>query len=245
MIDHDWFQTKRENQAKLMHAVDMLNAVFMRSAFPADKDDCIRGGFVLKSKADGTPIYNNPCASFAVASLTSVCSLARILNCLWDHSISPTLLPAVYANILDISESERKSLVETICLDRLDDSVYANLNGGTADNNNVMMMMMTPTDHRYLVGVQNYMTLLYEKTMLTVMRIIRCSPYDIFDHPQFVVNLSQSVFRNLDCVPDFRLKIIVQHPLKAIDPHHLLSCQYLYNFIHCSFIINLNVKLVY
>lgn len=181
-----------KNRSRLLMALNTVLGVIKRCSCPDDPDKSYRGGFIVATTDAGNPITRNPAAPHVVPLLQPILSLLRCLNELWNPS-STVMIHEIFKNANQMLENEKKTLLGVVYVvpDPLDPSQ--------------LLKQKTPFDY-----MQQFLSSLFENCYHLMGSSGISLGRDLYGLEGLATALINSVFSNLEHVPDFRLRTIVR-----------------------------------
>uniref|UniRef100_A0A8C5MZE0 Exportin 5 n=1 Tax=Leptobrachium leishanense TaxID=445787 RepID=A0A8C5MZE0_9ANUR len=188
----------RMNRTRLSFCSCVTLRILIRAHWPSDLDEAKAGGFLYGFTATGSAMYRHPCSESLLKQLDSVFALVRTLDGLYRPDILTKM--GDLSKALDIMEADRKCIL------------------------GLMPQMSDPTElpvHKSLQErLQGFFCTLYENCYQILGE---CGPnlqQDFYSIPDLVPHLLESLFTNMDNVPDFRLRTM----LRAFVKPFILFC---------------------
>lgn len=189
-LDPHW-----ENRSNLNHALTMVLGVVKRCSWPDDPDRASRGGFVVGLTESGNPFYRNPAMPHIVPILPKILCLARIFNEMYSAEVSSSL-SAGFKHVCDMLDQEKKNLMgmPPALVDPLDPS--------------------HKNQQSVLAKLQLFLNTMFENCYHLLGSSGPALGRDLYELAGIGEALVNSVFSNLICVPDYRLRTIIRVFLK-------------------------------
>ncbi|XP_063774861.1 exportin-5 [Pseudophryne corroboree] len=215
--EDDLCQMRRSQLSFSLHVID---AVVRRVRCPSDPTEAKSGGFVVGYTPAGTPICRNPCSELVLKFMDTLLSLVRTQNNLFLPDIMQTMGDH-YAKCLDMLDGSKKSILGMIqpLLDTYDIPVYKS----TQERLQAFFCSMSDNCYHILGNLGPSFLL------------------DFYSIPDLETLLFNSIFCNLNNVPDFRLKALLRSFVKPFvlscppEKYEMLLCPILgplLNFLH-------------
>ncbi|KAJ8676509.1 hypothetical protein QAD02_012296 [Eretmocerus hayati] len=177
------------NRGDLMICVNTLLCVVKRSSIPDDPDRAARGGFVIGHSSNGNPVYRNPAARHILPALQTLFGLLGTINALFTPA-ALALLSDGYKKAYDILESEKKNLL----------GLHTSSNDSADGDQN-------PAP---LLRMQNFLTSINDNCYHMLGSGCHTLGRDFYQLPGLAPALLNSVFSNLELVPDHKLRPIIK-----------------------------------
>lgn len=140
-------------------------------------------------------VRRNACAPHVLPTLPYVFALIKTIHSLWAPE-AKAKLPVEYANVHELSEVDLKILFGS----HMQRTTKAELTSAA------------PTSD--LARLQTFFTKLYENCFTILMKACQNLGASLYEFPNFAPSFVASVFHNLDCIPDFRLRVMVKSFLR-------------------------------
>lgn len=178
-------ETFLKNRADLMYCVNLTAAILKRCACSDAKEVAMMG-------AGGR---RNPCAQHVLPALPYVFALIKTVHSLWAAE-AKAKLPVEYAKVHELSDVDLKILIGSH-MQRKAKQALPNV---------------APTND--LARLQTFFSTLYEGCFTILMKACQNLGASLYELPNFAPSFVASVFHNLDCIPDFRLRMMVKNFLR-------------------------------
>lgn len=181
-----------KNRSTLLMALNTVLGVIKRCCCPDDPDKSYRGGFIVATTDSGNPITRNPAAPHVIPLLQHILALLRCLNELWNPS-STAMIHEMFKNASQMLENEKKTILGVVYVvpDPLDPSQ--------------LMKQKTPFDY-----MQHFLSALFENCYHLMGSAGSSLGRDFYGLDGLATALINSIFSNLEHVPDFRMRTIVR-----------------------------------
>lgn len=181
-----------KNRSALLMALNTVLGVIKRCQCPDDPDKSYRGGFIVSTTENGNPITRNPAAAHVIPLLQHILALLRCLNELWN----PSSIALIHENFLGANqmlENEKKGILGVVYQipDPLDPAQ--------------LMKKRTPFDY-----MQKFLTALFDNSYHLMGAAGNSLGRDLYGLDGLASALINSVFSNLEHVPDFKMRTIVR-----------------------------------
>lgn len=183
---------KYKNRSTLLMALNTVLGVIKRCQCPDDPDKSYRGGFIVATTDSGNPITRNPAAPHVIPLLQHILALLRCLNELYNPS-SVALFHEAYRGANQLLENDKKAILGVTypLPDPLDPAI--------------LMKQKTPFDY-----MQQFLSSLFENLYHLMGSSGQSLGRDLYGLDGLASALINSVFSNLEHVPDFRMRTIVR-----------------------------------
>ncbi|XP_008203379.1 exportin-5 [Nasonia vitripennis] len=179
------------NRSDLMYCINTVLSVVKRCAIPEDPDRAARGGFVAALSESGNPIYRNPATPHIVPVLPPLFDLLRTMNALFTPA-ALGLLSEGYRNVHGIIESEKANLL----------GLHTSNNG---ENSADSELQSAP-----LARMQSFLTTIHDNCYHMLGSGCHTIGRDLYQLPGLAAALLNSVFSNMELIPDHRLRPIIR-----------------------------------
>ncbi|XP_015605682.1 exportin-5 [Cephus cinctus] len=179
------------NRGDLMFCICTILSVVKRCSIPEDPDRAARGGFVAALSESGNPIYRNPAAPHIIPILPTLFALVRAMNALFTPAALASLSED-YRNAHGLLESEKANLL--------------GLNVASSDNNSEMDQPSSAP----LPRMQSFLSNIHDNCYHMLGSGCHTIGRDFYQLPGLAPALLNSVFSNLEVVPDYRLRPIIR-----------------------------------
>ncbi|KAK2577119.1 hypothetical protein KPH14_003281 [Odynerus spinipes] len=183
-----------QNRIDLMICICTVLSVVKRCAIPEDPDRAARGGFVAALSESGNPVYRNPAAPHVIPVLPTLFALLRTMNALF----TPNALSALsegYKNAHGLLESEK-----------------ANLLGLNITNDSTSESEQS--SNTALIRMQSFLTTIHDHCYHMLGSGCHTIGRDFYQLSGLAPALINSVFSNMELIPDYRLRPIIRVFLK-------------------------------
>ncbi|KAM3930737.1 exportin-5 [Leptodactylus fuscus] len=189
----------RVNRSQLSFCLYTLEAILRRSRSPSNPEQAKAGGFVVGYSSSGGPICRNPCSEDILKHLDSVLSLIRTFNSLYLPEIIQKM-GEFYVKCLDLLEVEKKCIlgITQPLMDSYDSPVYKSA----------------------MERMQGFFSSIYDGCCQVLGNLGSALQQDYYSVPDLAIRLVNSAFCNLNNLPDFRLRSMLNFFVKPL----LLSC---------------------
>lgn len=181
-----------KNRSTLSMALNTVLGVIKRCQCPDDPDKSYRGGFIVATTDTGNPITRNPAAPHVVPLLQHILALLRCLNELCNPT-SIALVHDAFKGANQMLECEKKNILGV---------VYA-----MPDPMDPAQLMKHKSPFDYM---QHFLTQLFENCYHLMGSSGSALGRDLYGLDGLASALINSVFSNLEHVPDFKLRTIVR-----------------------------------
>lgn len=181
-----------KNRSTLLMALNTVLGVIKRCQCPDDPDKSYRGGFIVATTDSGNPITRNPAAPHVIPLLQHILALLRCLNELWNPP-SIALVCEAYRGANQMLENEKRNVLGVVYLlpDPLDPSNH--------------MKQKTPFDY-----MQQFLSSMFDNCYHLMGAAGQSLGRDLYALDGLSSALINSIFSNLEHVPDFRMRTIVR-----------------------------------
>lgn len=140
-------------------------------------------------------VRQNACAPHVLPTLPYVFALIKTIHSLWSPD-AKAKLPIEYAKVHELSEVELKILF------------------GCHMQRTKKDELTSATPKSDLARLQTFFTKLYDGCFTILMKACQNLGPSLYEFPNFAPSFVASVFHNLDCIPDFRLRTMVKNFLR-------------------------------
>lgn len=173
-------------------ALATVLGVIKRCCCPDDPDKSYRGGFIVATTDSGNPITRNPAAPHVIPILQHVLGMLKCLNELYNPS-SVAMIHDAYKTANSMLENDKKSILGIVypLPDPLDPAQ--------------LLKQKTPFDY-----MQQFLSQLFENSYHLMGAAGSSLGRDLYGLDGIASALINSIFSNLEHVPDFRLRSIVR-----------------------------------
>lgn len=179
------------NRSDLLFCICTILSVVKRCSIPEDPDRAARGGFVAALSESGNPVYRNPATPHIIPILPTLFALLRAMNAFF----TPTALNSLsegYKNAHGLLESEKANLLG------LNMSGNDNTSESDQSQNSPLTRMQS-----FLTGIHDHCYHMLGSGCHTIGR-------DFYQLPGLAPALLNSVFSNMEVIPDYRLRPIIR-----------------------------------
>ncbi|KAH0557989.1 exportin-5 [Cotesia glomerata] len=183
------------NRLNLMYCINTILSVVKRCSIPEDPDRAARGGFVVGHSENGNPVYRNPAASNIIPVLPTLFALLRAMNGLFTPA-AMLLLAESYKKAYDLLETEKAHLM----------GLHINI------ENDLEADQSSPGNPR--PKMQQFLTNIHDSCYHMLGSGCHTLGRDFYSLPGLSIALLNSVFSNLEVIPDHRLRPIIRVFLK-------------------------------
>ncbi|XP_051161019.1 exportin-5 [Leptopilina boulardi] len=180
------------NRSDLMYCILTVMSVVKRCSIPEDPDRAARGGFVGALSESGNPVYRNPSTPHIVPVLRTFFEFLRSMNALFTPP-ALALLSEGYRGVFGLLESER-----------------AHLLGLNTSNNNDAAVESDYTATPPLARMQSFLSNIHDHCYHMLGSGCHTIGRDLYQIPGFAHALLNSVFSNMEVIPDHRLRPIIR-----------------------------------
>ncbi|CAK9799475.1 XPO5 [Anthophora quadrimaculata] len=181
-----------QNRSDLMICICTILCVVKRCSIPDDPDRAARGSFVAALSESGNPVYRNPATPHVIPVLPTLFALLRTMNALF----TPDALAALsegYKNAHELLEAEK-----------------ANLLGLNNTNDNERVSEPDQSSFTALVRMQSFLNTINELCYHMLGSGCHMIGRDFYQLPGLAPALINSVFSNMEMIPDYRLRPIIR-----------------------------------
>ncbi|XP_076168892.1 exportin-5-like protein Ranbp21 [Ptiloglossa arizonensis] len=179
-----------QNRSDLMICVCTILSVVKRCSIPDDPDRAARGSFVAALSESGNPVYRNPATPHVIPVLPTLFALLRTMNALFTPAALSTLSEG-YKNAHELLESEK-----------------ANLLGLNVTNDNASEPDQSTSTA--LVRMQSFLSTVHDQCYHMLGSGCHMIGRDFYQLPGLAPALINSVFSNMELIPDYRLRPIIR-----------------------------------
>lgn len=181
-----------KHRSTLLMALNTVLGVIKRCNCPDDPDKSYRGGFIVATTDSGNPITRNPAAPHVIPLLQHILALMRCLNELYNHQ-SMALVHDAFKGANQMLENEKKNILGVIYAlsDPLDPTQ--------------LMKPKSPFDY-----MQQFLSSLFENCYHLMGSAGNSLGRDLYGLDGLASALINSIFSNLENLPDFRMRTIVR-----------------------------------
>ncbi|KZC13806.1 Exportin-5 [Dufourea novaeangliae] len=161
-----------------------------RCSIPDDPDRAARGSFVAALSESGNPVYRNPATPHVIPILPTLFALLRAMNALFTPA-ALTALPEEYKNAYELLESEK-----------------ANLLGLNVTSDNASEPDQSSSTA--LIRMQSFLSNINDQCYHMLGSGCHMIGRDFYQLPGLAPALINSVFSNMEMIPDYRLRPIIR-----------------------------------
>ncbi|XP_011697743.1 PREDICTED: exportin-5 [Wasmannia auropunctata] len=180
----------RRNRSDLMMCICTVLSVVKRCSIPEDPDRAARGGFVAALSESGNPVYRNPATPHVIPILPTLFALLRTMNGLFSHAALAALSEG-YKNAHGLLESEKANLLGV---------------NVTNDNNSETDQASSTS----LGRMQSFLSTIHDQCYHMLGSGCHMIGRDFYQLPGLAPALLNSVFSNMEVIPDYRLRPIIR-----------------------------------
>ncbi|XP_066998093.1 exportin-5 [Anabrus simplex] len=184
-----------QNRSHIHFCVNLFMAVVKRCTWPDDPDRAARGGFCVTHTEEGNPVIRNPAAPHIIPLLPSLLALLRVFNALWT--------PEALALLSEGYQAAHAMLV----VDR------TNLLGIGSPPGEIMDVTR-PRAQTPLDRMQHFLTMVHDSCYHILGNCGTSLRRDFYSLPGLAQSIINSLFSNLEMIPDYRLRPMVRVFLK-------------------------------
>ncbi|EFN89855.1 exportin-5 [Harpegnathos saltator] len=178
------------NRTDLMIYICTVLSVVKRCSIPEDPDRAARGGFVAALSESGNPVYRNPVTPHVIPVLPTLFALLRTMNALFSPA-ALAVLSEGYKNAYGLLESEK-----------------AHLLGLNVANDNTSETEQSSSTA--LIRMQSFLSTIHDQCYHMLGSGCHMIGRDFYQLPGLAPALLNSVFSNLEAIPDYRLRPIIR-----------------------------------
>ncbi|KAK2183970.1 hypothetical protein NP493_288g00016 [Ridgeia piscesae] len=182
------------NRSHITYCINTIRAVLTRSTWPEETDVAVAGGFALKTLDNGTVVMRNPSTVHLIPMLDSVLALARSTNALW--------LP-------DNLQRRHPEFAKAYDLLEVDKQVILGIHPPCVDNTDAL------TNRQPLERMQSFLTTIHDNCYHILGYLGQSLGHEFYQAPNLAVTLTNTIFVNLETVPDYRLRPILRIFMKG------------------------------
>ncbi|XP_033335088.1 exportin-5-like protein Ranbp21 [Megalopta genalis] len=179
-----------QNRCDLVVCIFTILSVVKRCTIPDDPDRAARGNFVAALSESGNPVYRNPATPHVIPLLPTLFALLRVMNALF----TPAALAALsegYKSAHELLESEKAGLL-----------------GLNVTNDNAPEP--DQTSGSAVTRMQSFLSTIHEQSYHMLGSGFHMIGRDFYQLPGLAPALINSVFSNLEMIPDYRLRPIIR-----------------------------------
>ncbi|KAK7104837.1 exportin-5-like [Littorina saxatilis] len=181
------------NRSHIMYCINMILACMKRTTWPRDTSVAERGGFVLCKQEDGSIILRNPATTHIQQFLDNLFALIKTFCCLWLPEFVQLRHPE-FSKAYDLMENERLAAlgIQPPSVDNADSFV----------------------NRQPLERMQNFISVAYDNCFHILGNAGQCLGHEFYSWPNLGQVLVESVFRQMEHLPDYRLKPVIRAYMK-------------------------------
>nr|KAG5703516.1 hypothetical protein BaRGS_020150 [Batillaria attramentaria] len=198
IVSNQFFDFERQSTfiAEIMYCINMILACMKRTTWPADINVAERGGFVASKLEDGSMVLRNPATAHITQFLDNLLALIKTFCCLWLPEFMQ-LRHAEFTKAYDLQENERLAVlgIQPPCIDNTDSLV----------------------NKQPLERMQNFISVAYDNCFHILGNAGQCLGHEFYTWPNLAQVLVDSVFRNMEHLPDYRVKPIIRKQMMVND----------------------------
>ncbi|KAI4494072.1 hypothetical protein M0802_009226 [Mischocyttarus mexicanus] len=183
-----------QNRIDLMISICTVLSVVKRCSIPEDPDRAARGGFLTGLSESGNPLYRNPAAAHVIPILHILFSLLRTMNALFTQDAISSLSEG-YKNAHELIESEKANLLGLN---------IANDNASESDQ----------SSSTALIRMQSFLSTIHDHCYHMLGSGCHTLGRDFYNLNDLAQALINTVFFNMNLIPDYRLRPIIRVFLK-------------------------------
>ncbi|KAL2740682.1 exportin-5 [Vespula squamosa] len=183
-----------QNRIDLMICICTVLSVVKRCSIPEDPDRAARGGFVAALSESGNPVYRNPATPHVIPVLPTLFALLRTMNALFTPNAISALSEG-YKNAHGLVESEK-----------------ANLLGLNITNDSTSEPDQSSSTA--LIRMQSFLSTIHDHCYHMLGSGCHTIGRDLYQLSGLAPALINSVFSNMELIPDYRLRPIIRVFLK-------------------------------
>ncbi|KAG7201060.1 hypothetical protein KM043_017606 [Ampulex compressa] len=180
----------RQNCGSLMLCVCTMLSVVKRCSVPEDPDRAARGGFVAALSESGNPVYRNPATPYVIPVLPTLFALLRTMNALFTPAAIASLSEC-YKNVHSLLQSEKANLL------------------GLNVPNDVISEPEQPSQSP-VPRMQSFLSVTHDQCYHMLGSGCHMIGRDFYELPGLAPALINSVFSNMEVIPDYRLRPIIR-----------------------------------
>ncbi|XP_011872783.1 PREDICTED: exportin-5 isoform X2 [Vollenhovia emeryi] len=197
----------RRNRSDLMMCICTVLSVVKRCSIPEDPDRAARGGFVAALSESGNPVYRNPATPHVISVLPTLFTLLRTMNALFSPVALATLSEVTF-NVTRVCGDSMQGHWGYKNAYGLLESEKANLLGVNVTNDN-----NSETDQALgtsLVRMQSFLSTIHDQCYHMLGSGCHMIGREFYQLPGLALALLNSVFSNIEVIPDYRLRPIIR-----------------------------------
>ncbi|XP_063992665.1 exportin-5 [Diachasmimorpha longicaudata] len=196
-----------QNRADLMYCLSTMLSVVKRCSIPEDPDRAARGGFVAALSESGNPVYRNPAAPHIIPILPTLFALVKAMNTFFTPN-ALALLAEDYQKAHDLMEYEKIHLMGITVPNMQGNNFYQQGAENTnSDSNDQSSTAPLPRMQQFLLTIHDNCYHMLGSGCNSLGR-------DFYQLPGLAPALLNSVFSNMELIPDHRLRPIIRVFLK-------------------------------
>ncbi|XP_014204789.1 exportin-5 [Copidosoma floridanum] len=182
-----------QNRSNLTFYVNTVMCIVKRCSIPDDPDRAARGGFVAAVSESGNPVYRNPATPHILPVIPPLFALLRAMNALFTPA-ALSVLSDGYKNAHNILESEKMFLI------------------GLTSNN---CDSLAETESNPLTRMQTFLSTTHDSCYHLLSSACHTIGRELYQVNGLTNALLDSVFSNLESIPDHRLRPIIRVFMKS------------------------------
>ncbi|XP_078592068.1 exportin-5-like [Branchiostoma floridae x Branchiostoma japonicum] len=179
----------QRDRQQVLYCINMMLGLVKRCKWPQDKEEAMRGGFVLGQSGDGAVVYRNPSTAHIIPLLENLLVLSRTLNGIWLPDIR-SKIHADFTKAYDLQEGER------LCVLGLHSPHPAP---------NDPAVGKTPVEK-----MQSFLTSVHDNCYHVLGNCGASLGREFYGIPQLANLCLASIMTSLDHIPDYRLRPIIR-----------------------------------
>ncbi|XP_070577656.1 exportin-5-like isoform X2 [Ptychodera flava] len=211
------------NRSSIVYCINMILAMLKRSKVPSDPEEARVGGFIIGTMKNERPIYRNPCMSCVSQLLDNIFALVRTFNHLWLPEMRAKLSSG-YVKAYDMQEHEKLAAL--------------GINPVSMSGDHPELPVNKPP----LEKMQNFIATIHDNCYHILANAGPTLGYEFYTAPKLTAVILNSVFVNLEHIPDHRLRPIIRVFMRAFVQHCPSECHktVLVTILHhlCSIMVN-------
>lgn len=191
------------NRSHISCCINIILAVMKRSKWPDTPQEASNGGFTLCTLPDGTIVYRNPATSHVSLLLENLLLLMKSMNILYHPDYLQRRHPE-FAKSYDLNEVEKLTIlgIPPPCVD----------------------MTQSVDSKKPVDRMQNFLTTTHDNSYHILGNAGQCLGYEFYRVPNLSQLLLDTVFTNLQYLPDYRTKIMIRVFVKPYVQHCPKDC---------------------
>ncbi|XP_046625233.1 exportin-5 [Neodiprion virginianus] len=191
-VENNLGERTLKNRADLVFCIATILSIVKRCSVPEDPDRAARGGFLAALSESGNPVYRNPASPHVIPLLPTLFALIRAMNALFT-SEALAVLSEGYRSAHGLLESEKSNLL--------------GLNSSSNDNN---LADSDQTTIAPVVKMQTFLTNIHDNCYHMLGSGCHTIGRDFYQLSGLAPALLNSVFSNMEVIPDYRLRPIIR-----------------------------------